>query len=431
MAVRESNVRSYSRSFPVEIASAKNARVVSSAGDEYIDFLAGAGALNYGHNDPVMKAALVDYLMADGITHSLDIATVARNAFLRDFDEVVMQPMALDHRIQFTGPTGANAVEAALKLARLVKGRPTIGAFTNSFHGMSLGALSVTGNSLKRAGSGVPLTNTVVFPYDGYFGKDVDTIPMIERLLLDPASGIDLPAAFILETVQVEGGLNVASNSWLKRLTELTSRLGILLIVDDIQTGCGRTGKFFSFASAGIRPDLVCLSKSISGYGLPMSLLLISPELDVWKPGQHNGTFRGNNLAFVAGRCAMDRWRDPAFLQGIAANASRVREWLVSIRQKYGEDFVQIRGRGMLCGLKFADVALAEKVSAAAFARHVIVETCGARDDVLKLIPPLTIEPGTLQEGLDRIASAIAGVCPDVSLDACSSARTDARSSAF
>lgn len=403
----ESAVRSYCRSFPMEIDTAKNAIVTTPSGREYIDFLAGAGSLNYGHNDPAIKEALVDYIRRDGIAQSLDLHTTAKRGFIQRFVEIILQPRGLAYKLQFTGPTGTNAVEAAFKIARLSTRRVSIGAFTNSFHGMSLGALAASGNRHKRSGSGLPLSNVTVFPFDGYFGAGVDTIAQIERMLEDPSSGIDMPAAFIVETVQGEGGLNVASPDWLRRLSLLAQRLGILLIVDDIQAGCGRTGTFFSFESAGIRPDLVCLSKSIGGYGVPMSLLLISAELDIWEPGQHNGTFRGNNHAFVAASAALEKWKDAVFLDRLRDNCDRVWQWLGRMQQAHAASGVVACGRGLLCGLRFDSPATALKVSEEAFARGVIAETCGARGEVLKLLPPLTTEPQTLQEGLHRIASAI------------------------
>src|SRR4051794_25132418 len=243
----EFEVRSYSRSFPTVFRRAVGSRLVDEAGREYLDFFAGAGALNYGHNNPVLKRKLTDYLLADGITHGLDMATSAKREFIEAFDEIILRPRGLEYKLQFPGPGGANAVEAALKLARKVTGRTHVVGFSGSFHGMTLGALAVTGSEAPRAGAHVGLRDATIAPFGG---------PL-------HAYGDAPPAAFIVETVQGEGGVNVAGGEWLRGLERFARELGALLIVDDVQAGCGRCGSFFSFEAAGIRPDLVCLSKSL------------------------------------------------------------------------------------------------------------------------------------------------------------------------
>ncbi len=219
------------------------------------------------------------------------MSTTAKRRFLETFQNLVLRPRDLPYKVMFPGPTGTNAVESALKLARKVKGRESIVSFTNAFHGMSLGSLAVTGNAFKRAGAGIPLVHGTPMPFDNYFDGTVEDFLWFERLLEDQGSGLNKPAAVIVETVQGEGGINVARAEWLRALSELCQRQDMLLIVDDIQMGCGRTGAFFSFEEAGITPDIVTVSKSISGYGMPMALALFKPELDVWEPGEHNGTF--------------------------------------------------------------------------------------------------------------------------------------------
>ena len=306
----ESEVRSYCRSWPTVFDRALGAEIWDTDSRRYLDFFSGAGALNYGHNHPVLKKALIDYLTDDGVVHSLDMFTKAKGEFLATFDQILLAPRGLDYRVQFPGPTGTNAVEAALKLARKVKGREQVVSFTNAFHGMTLGSLAVTGNSMKRNGAGIPLAHTTPMPFCNYM-EEGSGLDYFESLLADSGSGLDLPAAVIVETVQGEGGINVASFEWLRRLSELCQDNDILLIVDDIQMGCGRTGPFFSFEPAGIVPDIVCLSKSISGYGLPMALTLLKPEIDEWEPGEHNGTFRGHNPAFVTATAALrEFWTD-------------------------------------------------------------------------------------------------------------------------
>ncbi|MFT5643726.1 MAG: diaminobutyrate-2-oxoglutarate transaminase [Janthinobacterium sp.] len=405
----ESEVRGYIRSFPTIFAKAQNATLTDESGQQYIDFLAGAGSLNYGHNNPLLKQALLDYLSTDGMVHGMDMATSAKKQFLNTFEERIMKPRNMQYKMQFTGPTGTNAVEAAIKLARKVTGRQNIIAFTNGFHGVTLGALALTGNRKYRDAAGVQLNNVFHAPYSGYFGPDIDTLAMLDKLIVDPSSGIDLPAAVIVECVQGEGGLNVATLSWLKKLEQLCRRHDILLIVDDIQSGCGRTGTFFSFEPADIKPDMVTLSKSLSGYGLPMAVLLIKPEHDVWQPGQHNGTFRGNNLAFVTATAALNHyWSDGKFQASIEKKGQTIATYLDKLVKNYPAANMTRRGRGMMQGLAFQDPVLADRITSHAFQNGLVIETSGGSDEVIKLLTPLTIESETLLAGLDILEQAIA-----------------------
>jgi diaminobutyrate-2-oxoglutarate transaminase len=409
-ARRESEVRSYCRSFPAVFARGRGAWVEDEGGDLFLDFLCCAGALNYGHNDPALVEAVMAYLADGGIQGTLDLHTTAKRAFLETFERLVLAPRGLDYKVQFTGPTGTNAVEAALKIARKATRRPTIAAFTNGYHGMTLGALAATGNAQARLGAGVPLGGTVFLPFEGRLGT-VDTLDSIAQQLDDPSGGVDLPAAIIVETVQGEGGLNTASPAWLRGLARLCQRRGILLIVDDVQAGCGRTGTFFSFEQAGIVPDIVVLSKSIGGLGLPMALTLMRPDLDRWKPGEHNGTFRGNNLAFVAATAALNRyWDGEAFTTAIAERAAILHDRLAAIHQAYAGRISGCRGRGLMQGLAFADAADAARVSRRAFQLGLIVERCGPHDEVVKAMPPLNVQIEDLRLGLERLEQAVATV---------------------
>ncbi|NUU23208.1 MAG: diaminobutyrate--2-oxoglutarate transaminase [Streptomycetaceae bacterium] len=403
----ESEVRSYCRSWPALFDQARGSRVQDADGRSWLDFFAGAGALNYGHNNPRLKRALLDYLERDGITHALDMSTVAKQRFLEAFDEVVLKPRGLDYKVQFPGPTGANSVESALKLARKITGREAVVGFTNAFHGMTLGALAVTGNSMKRAGAGIPLVHATPMPYDNYLGGRTPDFLWFETLLQDSGSGLNKPAAVIVETVQGEGGVNVARPEWLRALADLCRRHDILLIVDDVQMGCGRTGPFFSFEAAGITPDIVCLSKSIGGYGLPMSLTLFRRELDVWAPGEHNGTFRGNNPSFVTATAALDYWRDDELEKSTRVHGERITAELTDITEKYADLGAQHRGLGLIHGLTFDDPDTAGKVATEAFERGLLVETSGPQSEVLKLMPALTITPAELDEGLAVIADSV------------------------
>ncbi|MDG3010804.1 diaminobutyrate--2-oxoglutarate transaminase [Rhodococcus sp. D2-41] len=401
----ESEVRSYSRNWPTVFDTAKGSWIRGEDGREYLDFFAGAGALNYGHNNDVLKRALLSYLADDGITHSLDMHTVAKRDFLTAFEENILRPRGLDYKVQFPGPTGTNAVEAALKLARKATGRESIISFTNAFHGMTLGALSVTGNSMKRAGAGVPLVHATPMPFDNYFDGVAEDFHWFSRVLDDSGSGLNRPAAVIVETIQGEGGVNVARPEWLRALADLCAERDILLIVDDVQMGCGRTGPFFSFEVAGITPDIVTLSKSIGGYGMPMALTLFKPELDIWAPGEHNGTFRGNNPAFVTARVALEQyWNDKQFEGDTLIKGSRVAEKLTTLADDF--DGVSTRGRGLVQGLAFEQPDLATKVCSLAFDAGLLAETSGPSDQVVKLLPPLTISEDELDHGLSVLAEA-------------------------
>lgn len=397
----ESNVRSYCRSFPVIFHRAKGSIIYSESGDEYIDFLAGAGALNYGHNNDYIKQKVMSYLDADGIAHGLDMYTSAKEKFLVKFSEVVLNSKNLDYHIQFCGSTGTNAVEAALKLVRKVKKRPGIFSFMGGYHGMTLGSLSISGNIGIRAGAIGTSNNVTFMPYPYGFMESFDTIEFVESVLSDVNSGIEKPAAIIFETVQAEGGIIVAPIEWMQRLRKLCDKHDILLICDDIQVGCGRTGSFFSFERANIVPDMVVLSKSISGYGFPMSLLLIKPELDIWEPGEHTGTFRGNQLAFVGGTAALEYRESTNLEQDVKVKEVFFKQFLTKEIAPISEN-IEIRGIGMIWGIdvaNFGGSSFAKKITSRCFELGLIIERVGRNDTVIKILPPLTIEISTLQRG--------------------------------
>lgn len=408
----ESEVQSYARSFPRVFHKAQSEFLFDEEGNRYLDFLAGAGTLNYGHNNPIFKEKLLDYIHDDGITHGLDLHTRAKGKFLESFNEKILKPRNYEYVVQFTGPTGTNAVEAAMKLARNVTGRENIIAFTNGFHGVSLGALAATGNSHHRGAAGVSLNGTSRMPYDGYLGEDIDTNAYLDKVLSDSSSGIDKPAAVIVETVQGEGGIQTASFEWLKNLEQVCRKHGVLLIVDDIQAGCGRTGAFFSFEEAGIYPDIVTMSKSLGGFGLPFAVVLIRPEFDQWKPGEHNGTFRGNNFAFVTAKAAIDHyWSDNEFSNEIKRKGKYISQRLNDIVKNYGEGNFTARGRGMFQGINCVNGELAGRITHKAFQKGLIIETSGADDHVVKFLCPLIISDTNLKKGIDIVEQAIKEVC--------------------
>ncbi|MGY2811955.1 diaminobutyrate--2-oxoglutarate transaminase [Bradyrhizobium sp. USDA 4506] len=407
-ADHESKVRSYCRRLPALLASARGAVIRDSSGNDYVDLLSACGSLNYGHNHPQLRSAAVNYLLSDGLAAGLDFHTEAKLDFMSKFEERILAPRRLRYVMQFPGPTGTNCVEAAIKLARKTTGKSNIVAFTNAFHGVSMGSLAATGSSSCRAAARGLLGGVTRLPYDGYCGAGLDDITRFERMAADPSGGVEPVAAIVVETVQGEGGLNVASIEWLGGLATVAKRLGALLIVDEIQTGCGRTGPFFSFERAGIQPDIVCLAKSIAGYGFPMSLLLLRPEHDVWSPGEHNGTFRGNSLAFVTAAAALDLWTGE-FIDGIEARSRLLADWCRSMVARYCGR-VSAKGIGMMRGLRFSDCSDAVRVAEHAARERIVIECCGPRDEVLKIMAPLNIEIDLFSSTLERLARIIDSV---------------------
>lgn len=405
----ESEARSYCRKFPALFTTAKMSTMYDADGGEYIDFLCGAGALNFGHNNPVIRDAVIEYMQNDGITFSLDLHTEAKKNFLSAFSRNILEPRGLNYKMQFTSPSGTSAVESAVKLARKVKNRQNILCFTNGFHGMTAGSLSITGASYHR--QNIAKGGVTRLPFDGYV-DNFDTIAYYRKLLTDPSSGVDLPAAVILETVQGEGGVNVASIPWLQELNALCRELDILFIVDDIQAGCGRTGKFFSFERAGIEPDLVCLSKSIGGMGQPFAVLLLKEELDEWMPAEDNGTFRGNNLAFVAATKMLDTyWSNNSLENHMQSIAQTMADALASLAKEYPNHIKESRGLGFMQGLEFNKEEDAEAVAKLCFEQNLLIERCGPNDEVLKLMPACTIEADLVNKALEIIKNCVNKVC--------------------
>lgn len=403
----ESEVRGYIRAFPTLFEKAKGAEIWDEAGKRYIDFFAGAGALNYGHNNPVINQAMIDHLQANGVQHALDMGTVTKRKFIETFVNNILKPRNLEYKLQFVGPTGTNAVETALKIARKVKQRKHVISYTNGFHGMSMGALAVTGNRYYHDDNyGVP-AYTYQVPFHKYMGAEVDTVKYLRTILEDDSSGTEIPAAIILETTQAEGGINVASNQWLKALRQLCDDFDILMIVDDIQTGNGRSGDFFSFERADIVPDIVTLSKSI-GAGQPMSLVLMKPELDQWAPGEHSGTFRGNNLAFAASQKAIETyWSDDTFSNEVKTKSALVEKRMKQIADQHAELVTEVRGNGMIWGIEFKDAELASRICTLSFESGLVVETAGSGGQVIKFLGPLVITTELINEGFDILEAAI------------------------
>ena len=401
---RESAARSYCRGIPNVFTSASGSIMRAEDGTEYIDFLAGCSSLNYGHNDPDMKAALVDHITNDGIAHGLDLHTTTKADFLDAFEKHILKPRGMDHRVMFMGPTGANAVEAAMKIARKSTGRTNIVAFTNGFHGVTMGALAATGNGYHRGGAGMDATGVTRMPYDDY-ADGVDSAALLDQMLSDASGGIDAPAAIMLETIQGEGGLNAASGEFVRKLADIAKRHGALLILDDIQAGCGRSGKFFSFEDMGVVPDLVPMAKSISGFGLPLAMVLVRPEHDVFGPAEHNGTFRGNTHAFVTARVAIEKfWSDKAFEAELAEKAALVEKRLTELADMIPGAY--LKGRGLMRGVDVGTGELAAAICARAFDNGLIIETSGNEDQVVKVLAALTTPTEVFNKGFDILLDA-------------------------
>ena len=407
----ESSVRSYCRHFPAVFAKARGSLMYDENGTEYVDFFCGAGALNYGHNNPYIIGKMIEYLQSGGIMHSMDMYTPAKREFLDVLENRVLKPRGLDYRVMCCGPTGTNANEAALKLARKVTGRSNVWAFMGCFHGMTLGALSLTTEKYARDAAGVTLGDCTHIPAP-YMFPELDVIAYMQRLLDDDHSGVSKPAALFMETVQAEGGIYPFSAEFLKGCREFCDKNGILLVVDDIQAGCARTGTFFSFERAGIKPDMVTLSKSIGGVGMPMALLLIKPDEDIWQPAEHNGTFRGNQLSFVAGKAALEYMLDHN-VEGESKRKGQIIEDFIKNEILPLDSRLSYRGIGMIWGIdceKLGGDVFSEKVVDACFAHNLVLERAGRGNCVVKLMPAPVIEDEILMRGLNILKQSITEV---------------------
>ena len=407
----ESEVRSYCRHFPAVYTKAVGSEMFDEDGNRYVDFFCGAGALNYGHNNPVIKQAMVDYLMADGIVHGMDMYTSPKRTFLTTLQEKILKPRGYDYKVMCCGPTGTNGIEAALKLARKVTGRTNVFAFMGCFHGMTMGALSLTTEAYARNAAGVPLGNVTHIPAP-YMFPELNVLDYMQRLLDDDHSGAAKPAALVMETVQAEGGIFPFSAEFLQGCEAFCRKNDILFIVDDIQAGVCRTGSFFSFERAGVHPDMVVMSKSIGGGGMPLTLLLIKPEEDIWKPAEHNGTFRGNQLAFVAGNAGLEFMLDTGLEAEVARKGKIVEDFIVNEILPLDER-LHHRGIGLIWGIdcdKLGGDPFSDAVTVACFNRKLIIERAGRDSSVGKIMPALTISDEILMEGLAIVKEAFVEV---------------------
>ncbi|GAA3043117.1 diaminobutyrate--2-oxoglutarate transaminase family protein [Actinokineospora globicatena] len=418
----ESNARSYPRGLPIAIERGEGSFVRDVDGNVFIDFLAGAGVLSLGHNHPELVRAMVE--QAGVLTHALDFPTPAKDAFVEAQFSMLPPAMRARTKIHFCGPTGANAVDAAIKLCKTATGRGDIISFQGGFHGASHAAMAVTGlvSQKQPVANGMPGVHFL--PYSSCsrcpLGLRPDTCETncatyFENALRDPNGGLPKPAAVIMELVQGEGGVVPARPEFVRRVRAVTAELDIPLIVDEVQTGCGRTGTWFAFERYGITPDVVVASKALSGVGSPVAVILYDERLDVWSPGAHTGTFRGNQLAFAAGTEAVRIVRRDNILGNVVARGEQVADRLSVL---HAHPLVgEVRGMGLMWGIQLLDAPDGTPASALAAAvrtevlNHGLILELGGRDDtVVRLLPPLNVTAEVLDTACDILIAAIGGL---------------------
>ena len=418
---RESNARTYPRRLTIAPRRGLGSYIEDVDGNVFIDFLTGAGVLSLGHSHPEVIEAVARQLPL--LTHGLDFPTEIKDEFITAQLSMLPEGMRASTKIGFTGPTGANAVEAALKLCKIATGRSEIISFQGGFHGSTTGSMSVTGLVSQRAGVANTMPGVQFFPYPyslrSRFGADEDgtrCLDYFERTLKDPLSGISLPAAVILEVVQGEGGVIPAPTDFIQGVRRVTRELDIPLIVDEVQCGCGRSGTWFAFEQHGIVPDVIVASKALSGIGLPIALILYDERLDVWKPGQHIGTFRGNQVAFAGGVVAIEIIKRDGILENVRELGAYALDALEEIAREHAI-VAEARGSGLMLGLELADPQTGEHNGAAAVAvqraaleRGLILELGGREDSVIRLLPPLNVTRRTLDQALEILREALAEV---------------------
>ena len=402
----ESEIRAYCRAVPTVFCSSNNATMTDENGKEYVDFFAGAGVLNFGHNNPKMKEAIIEFISNNGVAHSLDMFTDVKRDFIDTFVNTILKPRNMNYKLQFTGPTGTNAVEAALKLARRTTGRENVVAFNRGFHGMTLGALACTANQAFRGAAGVSLNNVIRDTFN-----DMEALSKLRQKFEDKGSGLMPPAAFLVEPVQAEGGVRVGTKEWLQGVQKLAKDIGALFILDDIQAGCGRTGSYFSFDDLDLDPDIIILAKGLGGFGTPIGMNLNKPEIDAnWNPGEHTGTFRGQGISFVAGKVGLEYFKDNALNESVQEKGKFIRTKLDALQVAHPT--LKVRQKGMMLAIEFESAAIAKEVTTGCFNNGLIIGACST-GEIVKFIPPLTIEDATLAKGMDifvHVTTEVLGV---------------------
>jgi len=430
----ESNARSYPRKFPIAIKKAKGSWLEDVEGNKYLDFLCGAGTLALGHNDDQVNQVMISMLTNEVPLHTLDLTTPAKDKFVHTLFSLLPEALQENARIQFCSPSGTDAVDAAIKLCKTATGRSSVIAFGGAYHGMGHGALALTGNlNAKQSVNGLmPDVHFFPYPYSyrcpfglgGDAGIDA-ACAIFERTLKDPESGITKPAAVIIEPIQGEGGVIPAPVKFLQTVRRVTKELGIPMIVDEIQCGIGRSGKFFAFEYADIVPDVILCSKAIGG-SQPMSVVVYHKELDIWEPGSHAGTFRGNQLAMGAGTVVMERVSDPAFLQEVSEKGNIIVERFQKLKKEVSI-IGDIRGKGLMIGIEFVDPKgeidsigalptsgiIAAKVQRECFNNRLIMEKGGRYGSVMRCLCALNVSREDINLMLDICENAIRKVDSD------------------
>ncbi|MCQ4082964.1 diaminobutyrate--2-oxoglutarate transaminase [Streptomyces sp. RB6PN25] len=428
-ASRESAARTYARSLPIVPVRARGMTIEGADGRRYLDCLAGAGTLALGHNHPVALEAIRAVLDSEAPLHVLDLATPVKDAFTTALFETLPPALAERGRIQFCGPAGTDAVEAAVKLVRTATGRSGLLAFCGAYHGMTAGALAASGAAAARAAVAEPGAGVTRLPYPyeyrcpfgtgGERGAELSA-RWTQSLLDDPGAGVHPFAGMIVEPVQGEGGVIPAPDGWLRTMRRITEERGIPLVVDEVQTGVGRTGAFWAVQHSGIVPDVMVLSKAIGG-SLPLAVIVYRDELDVWRPGAHAGTFRGNQLAMAAGSATLRFVCENRLDQRAASLGTRMLSRLRALAAHH-PCIGEARGRGLMIGVEIVDAdaerddygalpaapRIATAVQREALRRGLIVELGGRHGSVVRLLPPLTITDEQAEAVLDRLTDAIA-----------------------
>ncbi|MBV7671452.1 diaminobutyrate--2-oxoglutarate transaminase family protein [Streptomyces halstedii] len=424
-AQRESAARTYARSLPIVPVRARGMTIEGADGRRYLDCLSGAGTLALGHNHPVVLEAIRKVIDSGAPLHVLDLATPVKDAFTTELFATLPRELADDARVQFCGPAGTDAVEAAFKLVRAATGRDGLLAFTGAYHGMTAGALAASGGATDVRVTRLPFPQTYRCPFGtgGERGAEI-AARWTEHLLDDPKGGVPAPGAMIVEPVQGEGGVNPAPDSWLRRMRDITRDRSIALIADEVQTGVGRTGAFWAVEHSGVVPDVMVLSKAIGG-SLPLAVIVYRSGLDLWQPGAHAGTFRGNQLAMAAGSATLAYVRENRLAERAGTLGARMIAQLQALAADH-PSIGDVRGRGLMIGIELVDPeaapadvnaengcapppdpALAAAVQRECLRRGLIVELGGRHSAVVRLLPPLTLTDEQATAVVDRLADAL------------------------
>ncbi|MFF1346723.1 diaminobutyrate--2-oxoglutarate transaminase family protein [Streptomyces sp. NPDC058322] len=421
-SLRESAARTYARSLPIVPVRARGLTIEGADGRRYLDCLSGAGTLALGHNHPVVLEAIKKVIDSGAPLHVLDLATPVKDAFTTELFATLPRQFADNARIQFCGPAGTDAVEAAFKLVRGATGRSGLLAFTGAYHGMTEGALAASGGAEDVRVTRLPFPRDYRCPFGigGERGAEI-AARWTENLLDDPKGGTPAPAGMILEPVQGEGGVNPAPDGWMRRMREISEARNIPLIADEVQTGVGRTGAFWAVEHSGVVPDVMVLSKAIGG-SLPLAVIVYRSELDTWQPGAHAGTFRGNQLAMAAGTATLAFVRENRLAERAATLGARMLARLQALATDH-PTIGDVRGRGLMIGVELVDPraavsgdspepppapALALAVQQECLRRGLIVELGGRHSTVVRLLPPLTLTDEQATAVVDRLADALA-----------------------